>query len=104
MRNLDQSKIEEKIIAAIVNELEFDYEKAAEISFHMTDWLKDLEELASFFEEPEKFKEKEVSETIMRFLVHAPNHLAAASKLYTGFPVTDIFEVDAVSNNKLDED
>ena len=32
----------------------------------------------------------------MKFLVHAPNHIAAAAKLLTGFPVADVFCVGAV--------
>ncbi len=31
----------------------------------------------------------------MAFLIHAPNHIAAAAKL-GGFPVSDVFEVGAV--------
>jgi hypothetical protein len=30
-------------------------------------------------------------------LIHVPNHIAAAAKLYAGFPVSDIFEVGAVA-------
>jgi hypothetical protein len=44
----------------------------------------------------------EVSEMLMGFLVHVPNHLAAASKLYTGMPVTDIFGVNATSEKIYD--
>ena len=31
----------------------------------------------------------------MGFLIHVPSHVAAASKLVTGIPVTDIFKVGA---------
>ena len=41
----------------------------------------------------------EVSQLLISFLVHVPNHVAAASKLYTDIPVTDIFGVGATSEN-----
>jgi hypothetical protein len=41
----------------------------------------------------------EVSELLIGFLVHVPNHVAAASKLYTDVPVTDIFGVGATSED-----
>ena len=41
----------------------------------------------------------EVGQLLTDFLVHVPNHVAAASKLYTGVPVTDIFHVRATSED-----
>jgi hypothetical protein len=35
-------------------------------------------------------------ELLIQFLVHAPNHLAAASKMLTDIPVTDVFGVGAL--------
>ena len=44
----------------------------------------------------------EVSQLLISFLVHVPNHVAAASKLYTDIPVTDIFGVGATSENPIE--
>jgi hypothetical protein len=40
-----------------------------------------------------------VNRLVLGFLAHVPNHLAAASKLLTGIPVTDIFGVGATSED-----
>ena len=73
-----------------------------DIAFHMTDWLSDLQEWHSFCESPESLEPDQISDLLIRFLVHVPNHLAAASRLMTGIPVTDIFDVGAVATD--DED
>ena len=74
-----------------------EYSDAAvrDIVFHMTDWLDDLDRYHTFCEAPEAPSTAEVEELLKDFLVHVPNHLAAASKLYTGIPVTDMFDVGA---------
>lgn len=92
----DKTKIEEKIISYCISELEFEIEKSADISFHMTDWLEDLEKLVAFYQEPSKFSTEELDNILFGFLVHVPNHIAAAAKLLTEFGVSDIFNVGAV--------
>jgi len=67
-----------------------------DVAFHMTDWLKDLQQLHDFCTEPEALAPVQIRELLYRFLVHVPNHVAAAGKLLTGVPVSDIFEVGAV--------
>lgn len=71
---------------------------ADDVAFHMTDWLDDLGRFAQFCTEPDKWKDQEVEEMLLSFLIHVPNHVAAASKLLTGFPVTDVFGVGAVED------
>jgi hypothetical protein len=68
---------------------------ADDVAFHMTDWLEDLEAYVRFCAHPNKMSDEDVSELLSDLLVHVPNHVAAASKLYTGVPVTDIFGVGA---------
>jgi hypothetical protein len=70
---------------------------AEDIAFHMTDWLSDLEAFADFCERPNEFSDEKISRILINFLVHAPNHIAAAAKLYTDEPVEDIFGVGAVA-------
>ena len=96
----DKAKIEEKIIDYCTNELEFEIEKSADISFHMTDWLEDLEELVEFYQDPSKFSSEELDDVLFGFLVHVPNHIAAAAKLLTEFGVSDIFNIGAVDKGE----
>src|SRR5579859_2112627 len=70
---------------------------ARDVAFHMTDWIDDLESLHRLCAEPEAFSPKDVESLLWGFLVHVPAHLAAAAKLYTGVPVTDVFGIGAVS-------
>ena len=74
-------------------------EAADDVAFHMTDWLNDLAAYLQLCAEPDKRSDAEVSELLTDFLVHVPNHLAAAGKLYTGIPVTDVFQVGATSED-----
>ncbi len=74
--------------------------KAGEIVFHMHDWLFELMALVSYYKTPDKFSEDEISVILMNFLIHAPAHIAAAKKLYTGEPVQDIFNIGAVEDKQ----
>ncbi len=70
---------------------------ADDVAFHMTDWLEDLAAYYRFCADPNSMSDADLGAFRSEFLVHVPNHLAAASKLYTGVPVTDIFGVGATS-------
>ena len=48
---------------------------------------------------PERFTQEEIRCGVIMFLVHAPNHIAAAAKL-GGWPVEDIFEVGALDGRE----
>ncbi len=66
-----------------------------DIAFHMTDWLDDLEAWTAFCSDPSSLKPDEVKKLLIGFLIHVPNHVAAAHKLLLGYPMMDIFEVGA---------
>src|SRR5580765_7921108 len=89
--------IRERIYQVALREAELPESVANDVAFHMTDWLTDLDSYQRFCSAPSAFSDKDVSELLMQFLIHVPNHLAAASKLYTGTPVTDVFGVGATS-------
>ncbi len=95
----ETDKIEKALINAF-NDLELDSASIDEAVFHMTDWLSDLQELNAFFEDPESLTPEKASELLIDFLVHAPAHIVAASKLVTGFPVSDVFNIGATSETK----
>ena len=78
--------------------LNHDDASCRDIAFHMTDWLPELRALVRIYEDPRRCTDDEIAKTVMAFLVHAPAHIAAASKLYTGLPVTDVFGICAVDS------
>lgn len=92
---LDAIRIRAQIERAASAEMELSPEIAQQVAFHMTDWLDDLRRYAKFCEAPEDFEPEEVNKLLLAFLVHVPNHVAAAAKLYAEYPVSDIFEVGA---------
>ena len=69
---------------------------AQDVVFHLMDWRGDMERWNRFLENPQGFSYKEIHGILVNFLIHAPNHMAAAAKLYVDCPVKDIFGVGAV--------
>lgn len=74
---------------------------AREVAFHMGDWAGDLRDFFAFCQQPGYFTSEEAGRLLTNFLVHVPEHVAAARKLLLGDPVRDIFEVGAVSEKLL---
>lgn len=68
-------------------------------AFHMTDWLEELAMYAVFCTHPDAFDAKTATLNVFGFLNHAPHHLAAAHKLYTGKPLSDVFGIGATTEN-----
>ncbi len=90
---------EAKITAAIDTAMRgfgLDAATARDVAFHLTDWLDDLERLQRFYVDPERGAPDEIADLLLQFLLHVPEHVAAARKLATGFPVADVFEVGAL--------
>lgn len=79
--------------------LDIKKKKAEDIAFHMVDWNADAAFITALLLYPEKFTLDEISDGVVTLLVHMPDHLVAAAKLY-GTPVTDVFEVDALGQKK----
>ena len=90
----------EKALYRAFKDLDLNCESIDDAVFHMTDWLSELQNLNAFYENPESLTPEKSSELIMAFLVHAPAHIAAASKLVTGLPVSDVFNFGATSEGK----
>ena len=92
-----------KIVAAIERALELegygDSEIRRDIAFHLTDWLPDLHAWHDYCESPESMTSSDTVEMLVQFLLHVPNHLAAASKLLIDVPVTDVFGVGATTED-----
>jgi len=77
---------------------EFDDKRAFDIAFHLTDWNSDAAFIVALLLFPERFTPNEIRDGIEDFLIHAPNHVAAAAKL-RGYPVQDIFEIDGLNEH-----
>ena len=77
---------------------------AHDVAFHMTDWLQELASYVEFCSNPNKMNDKEANEMLLAFLIHVPNHIAAASKLYAQMPVTDVFGVGATLDETDSDD
>ena len=96
--NYDKEKIEQALRKAYKN-LELENSEIDDAIFHMVDWLEDLDKWSQFCKNPASLNSEELGEIVIQFLVHVPAHVAAASKLVTGLPVSDVFEV----NEKTEE-
>jgi hypothetical protein len=92
-------KIRARIREVGLREMDLSEAAAADVAFHMTDWLNHFEAYRQFCSDPSAQSNAEVNRMLVRFLVDAPNHLAAASKLYTNVPVTDVYGVGATSED-----
>ncbi len=89
-------------ISEVLSE-DFSEEIANDIAFHLVDWNGDAAFLVALHLWPEKFTNEEISEGLYKLFPHAPDHLAAAAKLF-GDPVTDVFEVGALDGEDDEED
>lgn len=97
MSKFDSAAIQARLREVARRETELSDSVADDVAFHMTDWLDDLDAFSRFCTNPSSLTDAEVSELLMDFLVHVPNHVAAAGKLYTGVPVRDVFQIGATS-------
>lgn len=91
----DVSAVRERIVRVARHERKLSGAAAHDVGFHMTDWSGDLEVFLQFCENPGLMTDEEVDRMLGGFLFHVPNHLAAAGKLFNGWPVTDVFGVGA---------
>lgn len=60
--------------------------------FHMTDWLDDLQRLASLYDRPKEVPDAEAEDRVFSFLIHEVPHLMAAGHLLLGEAMTHPFE------------
>jgi hypothetical protein len=92
----------QKVIAhALAAEGEQPDKVAHDIAFHLTDWNTDVGFIVAVLLYPERFTAEEIQSGVEKFIVHAPNHIAAAAKL-SGYPVADIFEIGALDGETDD--
>jgi hypothetical protein len=66
--------------------------RADQIAFHLTDWNSDAAFIIALHLFPEQFTPEEIEAAVDMFLIHVPNHVVAAARLY-GHPPKDIFNL-----------
>lgn len=86
----NETKIQKRIQKAF-EDAGYSESNSYDISFHMTDWLGDIEELQRVYSNIEDLSNDDILEFVYKFVAHVPNHLNAAMKLAGIGPVTDVF-------------
>lgn len=94
----DVEKMKTKLLETLT-EFDFDPKKISEITFHLTDWIDEMERWEQFCSDPDSLNAEELRSLLVEFLYIVPSHLAAASKLLTDLPVADIFNIGATSES-----
>lgn len=79
-------------------------QEAFDSGFHMVDWLDDLEAFYSFCQNPDSMTDSELDKMLTSFLIHVPNHLAAAAKIYADQAVSDVFGIDVFRDSDSEDD
>jgi len=74
-------------------------EKVRQIAFHLSDCQEDLIEMAGMLTSASHQTDEQIRESIIRFLAHVPDHLAAARKLIGLGAVSDVFGVNALEDD-----
>ena len=95
--NAETAVLRAKLQAALQVAGELDAECSAEIAFHMTDWLAELDVLSRLRTDPDSFDAEATYQAVLRFLLHAPEHIARAAELLTGEPIQGIFNDEGTS-------
>ena len=95
--DFETEAIHRRIVEVAIREGELSESTAQCAAFHMTDWLSDLAAYSRFCRAPEKVSDPELNDLLLAFLIHVPDHVAAARKLYVDLPVTDVFGVGATT-------
>jgi hypothetical protein len=94
--------VADAIAAALRVDSTIPLERARDIGFHLSDWHADAAFIVALHLFPERFTPAEIADGVEGFLIHAPNHIAAAAAL-SHHPIDDIFEVGAL-RGPSDED
>lgn len=90
--------IRQRIEAALRHEGFLSESEAKEAAFHLTDWIADLADINELFAK-RRWNAAQAQKTLMAFVAHAPDHLAAAHRILYGDPLTDVFEIGAVKGS-----
>ena len=88
--NLDRNGAENAIASSLTSDLGI--EVATDVAFHLSDCSEDAAFLVALHLFPERFTSEEIRDGLQAFLIHVPNHIAAAAHL-AKWHVRDVFKV-----------
>ncbi len=74
----------------IVDRAEVTGEQAREFSFHMTDWLQDMEDLRRAYKSIHDVDDEYLFSVVLGFLLHVPAHVVSAASTMTGETTVEI--------------
>lgn len=94
--NIESKKKLRQILEKAFNKDESSKKNSSDISFHVLDWIEDLEELYRLFLSIDKKTDDEIRDVIEDFLVHAPPHINAARFLAGLGKVEDVFNLGVI--------
>lgn len=84
IEKLDIPAVRAKLEKLITDRVQLTSEQATEFSFHMTDWLQDMEDLRLAFESIHEVDDEALFSVVLKFLLHAPAHVVSAAVTMTG--------------------
>jgi hypothetical protein len=96
--NGNTQRVRERIIVALTP-AEISPAPASDIAFLMTDWDHNLADLMKVYDMSQELDNGRVSEIVIEFLAHVPNHVAAARKLIGIGPIEDTFDVGVLKED-----
>jgi len=87
---MDVPTVRARLEKLIIDRAELTGEQAREFSFHMTDWLQDVEDLRLAFEAVHEVNDEYLFSVVLKFLLHAPTHVVSAASTMTGETAEEI--------------
>lgn len=95
LRNYDSTKLEllQLRLKDVFKDEDFSEQCRQDLIFHLIDWIDDLYDFCSLYNNFEKKTNKEIEKTVIDFLVHVPNHLNAAKYLHGLGKGEDVFNL-----------
>jgi hypothetical protein len=69
---MDVGAIRRKLEDTCLAEADLSHEVAADVSFHMTDWLEDLRRYVELCDSPHTYSTEQTNDILLAFLQHAP--------------------------------
>lgn len=81
---LDTKKLRKRLEIIAVERIGLSEAESVEFSFHMTDWMDDMQDLSETIRSGEDADNGKLYNSMLRFLLHAPAHIVAAATMMTG--------------------
>lgn len=87
----DAKQLASHLALSLRNAAELPEDVCNDIAFHTTDWLDEMQSLYKTFENIESLSDEEIYNNLLKFFIHAPEHIVRATELMTGTEIERIF-------------